>query len=42
MSVFRGGVQKDLADAVAEYGAAGHAQGDDVVALGFERGGEAA
>ncbi len=30
------GVEEDAADAVAEGGAAGLAEGDDVVAFGFE------
>ena len=35
------GVEQDGADAVAEGGAAGLAEGDDAVAGGLERGGEA-
>lgn len=39
---FASGVEQDAADAVAEAGAAGLAEGDDAMAFGFERGGEPA
>ncbi len=39
---FGAGVEEDAADAVAEGGAAGLAEGDDLVAFGLKRGGEAA
>ena len=39
---FGAGVEQDGADAVAEGGASGLAEGDDFVAFGFERCGEAA
>ena len=39
---FGAGVEEDAADAVAEGGSAGLAEGDYGVAFGFERGGEAA